>query len=111
MFILARSTCHALHISADEALGRSLDLIISVHLRDAHWRGYRVAMASGTTRPAGRQTVVRTTQRSGEKLYVETTFAVVVGDETRVAIGSVAFARDVIGRMEEERRGACRPSA
>jgi len=35
--------------SAEEALGRSVDLIIPEHLREAHWRGFNRAMAHGHT--------------------------------------------------------------
>lgn len=90
--------------SAEEALGRSLDLIIPVHLRDAHWRGFRAAMQSGVLKLSGRPTITRALRKSGEKLYVEMTFAVVLGEGSRAAIGSVAVARDVTERVERERR-------
>ena len=72
---------------AGEALGRSLDLIVPVHLRDAHWRGFRAAMQSGAPMFAGLPTVTRAARKSGEKLYVEMTFAVVLDEESGVAIG------------------------
>jgi len=39
--------------SSEEAIGSSLDLIIPERLRDGHWKGYRAAVSSGTTRLGG----------------------------------------------------------
>jgi PAS domain S-box-containing protein len=87
---------------ADEALGANLDLIIPEHLRAAHWAGFNKAMASGTTRLAGRPALTRAAHKNGNKLYVEMTFAVVKDDAGQV-VGSVAVARDVTERVEKER--------
>lgn len=91
--------------AAAEALGQSLDLIIPEHLRAAHWRGFDAAMASGTTRLHGRPTLTRAQHKSGSKLYVEMSFALVV-DVAGVVLGSVAMVRDVTERMERERMAA-----
>jgi PAS domain S-box-containing protein len=88
--------------SASEALGANLDLIIPEHLRAAHWAGFNKAMASGSTRLAGRPALTRAAQKNGNKLYVEMTFAVVKDDAGQV-VGSVAIARDVTERVEKER--------
>ncbi len=87
--------------AAAEAIGQSLDLIIPEHLRAAHWRGFDAAMASGTTRLHGRPTLTRAQHKSGSKLYVEMSFALVV-DLAGVVLGSVAMVRDVTERMERE---------
>jgi PAS domain S-box-containing protein len=88
--------------SACEALGQSLDLIIPEHLRAAHWRGFDAAIQSGVTRLNGRPTLTRGLHKSGKKLYVEMSFAL-VADEARVVLGSVAVARDVTERTEREK--------
>ena len=88
--------------TAPEALGQSLDLIIPEHLRAAHWRGFEAAMASGTTRLHGRPTLTRALHKSGSKLYVEMSFAL-VADAAGAVLGSVAMVRDVTERMERER--------
>ncbi|BAL23901.1 PAS domain S-box protein [Azoarcus sp. KH32C] len=95
---------------ASDALGQSLDLIIPENLRAAHWRGFDAAMKSGATRLHGRPTLTRALHRSGSRLYVEMSFALVT-DETGKAIGSVAVARDVTDRVEREKaaRGAMNP--
>ena len=90
---------------AAEALGQNLDLIIPEHLRAAHWRGFEAAVASGATRLHGRPTLTRATHRSGRKLYVEMSFALVV-DGAGAVVGSVAVARDVTARVEQEKAAA-----
>lgn len=87
---------------AGEALGQSLDLIIPERLRAAHWRGFEAAMASGRTRLHGRPTLTRAEHKTGGKLYVEMSFAVVV-DAAGTALGSVAMARDVTERVNREK--------
>ena len=89
--------------SAEEALGQSLDLIIPEHLRVSHWLGFNAAMTKGATKLQGRPTLTRALHKSGRKLYVETTFAIVKGDAEGAVIGSVAVARDVTDRIERER--------
>jgi len=87
--------------AAEEALGQSLDLIIPHHLRPPHWRGFEAAMASGALKLAGRPTLTRAAHKSGRKLYVEMTFALVGSDSA--SEGSVAIARDVTERVQRER--------
>jgi PAS domain S-box-containing protein len=91
--------------SAEEALGQRLDLIIPQHLRAPHWRGFNAAMTNGVMRLPARPTLTRALHKSGRKLYVEMTFAIVRDDEGEV-IGSVAMARDVSERVERERSAA-----
>jgi PAS domain S-box-containing protein len=88
--------------SADEALGQSLDLIIPEHLRATHWGGFETAMTKGVMKLQGRPTLTRALHKSGRKLYVEMTFAIVKGPEGEV-LGSVAMARDVTERIARER--------
>jgi len=88
--------------SADEALGQNLDLIIPEHLRAAHWKGFEAALASGTMKLAGKPTLTRALHKSGRKLYIEMTFAL-VRDTDGTVRGSVAMARDVTERVERER--------
>jgi PAS domain S-box-containing protein len=87
----------------DEALGQNLDMIIPEHLRAAHWRGFEAAMTSGAMKLQGRPTLTRALHKSGRKLYVEMTFAIVRGSAHGEVFGSVAVARDVTERVERER--------
>jgi PAS domain S-box-containing protein len=80
--------------SAEEALGQSLELIIPEHLRTAHWSGFGAAMTKGTLKLQGRPTLTRALHKSGRRLYVEMTFAIVKGDAGSEVLGAVAVARD-----------------
>ena len=80
--------------TASEAVGQSLDLIIPAHLREAHWRGYRRAIASGHTRLGGKPVVTRALHKNGGKLYVEFSFTL-VSDEARGVQGALATAKEV----------------
>ncbi|MBV8439480.1 MAG: PAS domain S-box protein [Hyphomicrobiales bacterium] len=88
----------------EEALGRSLDLIVPPDLRAAHWRGFDAAMQSGALKLSGRPTLTRASHKSGRKLYVEMTFALVLS--SGVAEGAVAIARDATERVMHEKAGA-----
>ncbi len=97
-----RAAANLFGYESEEALGSSLDIIIPEHLRKAHWAGFNAAIETGSTRLHGRPTLTRALHRSGEKLYVEMTFAVVKNAQG-VAIGSVAMARNVTERVRKER--------
>ena len=88
--------------STAEAIGQSLDIIIPERLREAHWRGFHAAIASGKTRLNGRPTVTRALHKSGATLYVEMSFAMVCNTAGEV-IGSVAVARDATERVQREK--------
>jgi PAS domain S-box-containing protein len=88
--------------SKSEALGQNLDLIIPERLREAHWRGFEAAVSSGSTRLHGKATLTRAVHKDGRKLYVEMSFAL-VRDERGAVCGSVAVARDVTLRVEQEK--------
>ena len=87
---------------AEEAIGQNLDLMIPEHLRAAHWRGFDAAIETGATRLHGKPTLTRGLHKSGRKLYVEMSFALVV-DAAGASLGSVAVARDVTERVEREK--------
>ena len=89
--------------SAEEALGQGVELIIPENLRAAHWSGFDAAMTKGATKLQGRPTLTRALHKSGRRLYVEMTFAIVKGDTESEVLGAVAMARDVTERVERER--------
>jgi len=89
--------------SQEDAIGASLDLIIPQHLRAAHWRAFNAAVVDGAMKLEGRPTLTRAQHKSGRKLYVEMTFAVVKSGIEGDVIGSVAMARDVTERVEKGR--------
>ena len=94
--------------SAGEVLGQSVELIIPEHLRTAHWKGFDAAMEKGATKLQGRPTLTRALHKSGRRLYVEMTFAI-VKDDTDEVLGAVAMARDVTERVEQERAASRSP--
>jgi PAS domain S-box-containing protein len=100
-----RASAGMFGFSPQEALGQRLDLIIPEHLRAPHWRGFDAAMSTGVMKLEGRPTLTRALHKSGRKLYVEMTFAIVRGDDGAPR-GSVALARDVTERVERERSAA-----
>jgi PAS domain S-box-containing protein len=97
--------------SAGEALGQSVELIIPEHLRAAHWKGFDNAMAKGVTTLQGHPTFTRALHKSGRRLYVEMTFAIVKGDTESEVLGAVAMARDVTERVEQERAATPSPAS
>jgi PAS domain S-box-containing protein len=88
--------------SPAEVAAGGMDLIIPEKLRAAHWAGFERAMQTGRTRLAGRPTITRAAHKSGARLYVEMSFAVVRGDDGTVR-GAVAVARDATDRYEASR--------
>jgi len=103
--------------TADEALGRSLDIIIPERLRARHWEGYRQTMATGKSRyGAGDLLAVPAIRKDGSGLSVEFTIATVT-DAQGAITGLVAVLRDVSARFQElkslrqQLREASRPAA
>ena len=103
--------------TADEALGRSLDIIIPERLRARHWEGYRQTMATGKSRyGAGDLLAVPAIRKDGSGLSVEFTIATVTNAQGAIT-GLVAVLRDVSARFQElkslrqQLREASRPAA
>ena len=85
----------------NEAIGQSLDIIISDHLRQAHWKGFRTAMASGHTKHGKRALRTKAIHKDGRKLYVSLAFSI-VKDQEGVVIGAVATARESKEKSDPE---------
>ena len=79
----------------EEAVGRTLDIIVPEDLRHAHWNGFHTAMASGHTKSGGRAMKTRATHKTGQKLYVSLAFSVVKDRDDKV-LGAMATAREFI---------------
>src|SRR5262245_45934357 len=75
-----------------EALGSSIDIIVPERLREAHWRGFDAAMASGTLKLSGHPTLTRAQHKDGSRIYIQMSFALVKDGDGR-PVGSVAVAR------------------
>ena len=86
-----------------EALGRSLDIIIPGNLQQRHWHGYRETMRTGQTRYGeGEILSVPAVQKNGTRLSVEFTIVPFKCDDGRMA-GIAAIMRDATARFEELR--------
>ena len=85
----------------DEAIGRSLDLIIPERLRARHWGGWRHTIATGRSRYAGGDTLsVPALRKDGAQISVEFTITPLRGADG-VITGLAAVMRDVTARFDE----------
>lgn len=89
--------------TAEEALGRSLDIIIPDAQRPRHWDGFHRVMATGHSRyGTGDVLAVPALHRDGHRISVEFTIAP-LRDATGAMTGMAAILRDVTARFEEMR--------
>jgi PAS domain S-box-containing protein len=86
--------------TAEEALGRSLDLIIPERFRDRHWEGFRKVMRTGQTRYASEVLRVPALHKNGTPLSIAFTVAL-IGSARGYAIAAIV--RDETKRWNEER--------
>ena len=87
----------------NEALGRSLDLIIPARLRARHWEGYRKFMETGRSRYGdGDLLAVPGVRKDGTRLSLEFTIVALNDADGRIG-GVAALMRDVTARFEETR--------
>ncbi len=87
--------------SADEAVGRTLDLIIPEPFRERHWQGYRAVMESGVSRyGTGDILAVPGRHKDGHRISLEFTITPLKRPDNRI-VGMVATMRDVTRRFEE----------
>jgi PAS domain S-box-containing protein len=90
--------------AADEAIGRSLDLIIPDNLRARHWTGFNSVMETGESHYGhGDLLSVPALTKGGQRISVEFTI-VMLKDEQDLPIGTVAILRDVTRQFEENRK-------
>ena len=88
--------------SGEDALGKSLDIIIPEQFREAHWAGFDKAIETGVTKLGGQALPTRAQKASGETFYIEVSFAL-VRDDSGAVTGALANARDITERFEQER--------
>ncbi len=88
--------------AAEEAVGRSLDLIIPERQRQRHWTGYQRVMATGHTDYGDRLLEVPALHRNGTRLSIAFTVTL-MRDDGRV-VGIAAVLRDDTERWQERRR-------
>jgi len=83
--------------TADEVIGKNLDIIIPERLRCAHWAGFDKAVETGKTKYAGRVLTTRAERKNGGKLYVDLSFSLITNSAGTVS-GVLAIARDCTER-------------
>lgn len=89
--------------AAEEAIGRTMDLIIPERLRARHWEGYDRVMATGESRYGkGDVLAVPAVTKDGRTLSIEFTIQL-LRDASGAIVGPVAVIRDVTKRFERER--------
>lgn len=86
---------------AAEAVGRSLDVIIPVKLRERHWTGYRQTMVTGRTRYADAPLNVPAVHKDGRRLSIEFSVALLTDGAGRI-VGIAAIMREVTDRRAAE---------
>jgi PAS domain S-box-containing protein len=86
----------------EEALGRSLDLIVPERLRARHWEGYHKTMATGITRYGTDVLRVPAVDKQGRALSIAFTVGMLHAPDGKVsAIASII--RDETTRFNEDR--------
>jgi PAS domain S-box-containing protein len=89
--------------TAEEAVGKSMDLIIPERLRARHWDGYRKVMVTGVSRyGSGDLLAVPALTKDGRTISIEFTIQMVKDAGGRIA-ASVAVIRDVTKRFQREK--------
>jgi PAS domain S-box-containing protein len=89
--------------SEQDAIGRSLDLIIPENQRARHWDGFHQVMKTGTSRYGhGDVLAVPALRKQGDRISVEFTI-VMLRDAGGRPSGMAAILRDVSARFEEMR--------
>jgi PAS domain S-box-containing protein len=86
----------------EEALGRSLDIIIPERLRQRHWDGYAKTMATGVTRYGSDVLRVPAIGKDGRALSIAFTVALLKAADGKVE-AIVSIIRDETRRFEQER--------
>lgn len=86
----------------EDALGKSLDLIIPERQRQRHWDGYHKTMATGETRYGSDVLRVPALHKEGKPLSIAFTVAMLYKPDGAVS-AIVAVVRDETARFAEER--------
>jgi PAS domain S-box-containing protein len=89
--------------SADETLGKSLDLIIPEKHQKAHWQGYHSVMKTGVTRFGTQLLKVPALRKDGARISVEFNI-VLVRDGEGPVLGAAAILSDVTEHWQQDRQ-------
>lgn len=95
---------------AAEMIGAGLETIVPDRLWAAHDAGFRRAVESGQAKHAGRVMTTRAVHKSGAKLYVDISFAL-LRDANGEVFAVSAVGRDCTAREEAQRAARAAPGA
>jgi PAS domain S-box-containing protein len=97
--------------TAEEAIGKSMDVIIPERLRPRHWEGYSKTMETGTSRyGSGDLLAVPAVRKDGATISIEFTIQMLKDSDGRIS-GAVATIRDQTKRFQREKEQAQRLKA
>ena len=88
---------------SEEAVGKTLDLIVPERLRERHWKGFRRVMATGVTRYGRELLAVPAVGKDGGRISVEFSI-VMLRDAAGEPMGIAAILRDVTQRWQEQQQ-------
>jgi PAS domain S-box-containing protein len=88
--------------TSEEAIGKSLDLIVPKKLRDRHWEGYNRVMDTGESRYGNELLKVPAIHKDGKRISVEFTIILIRGHRNEI-LGSAAIIRDITERWQHEK--------
>jgi|SRR5579859_8042231 len=88
--------------SAEEVLGKSMDMIIPEKHRPRHWEGYDRVMASGVTKYGTSVLAVPALTKDGRRISVEFNVVLLKDADGRV-LGIAATMQDVTARWERDK--------
>jgi PAS domain S-box-containing protein len=88
--------------ASEEALGKSLDLIIPERFRTRHWEGFHRVMQTGATRYGADILRVPALHKEGRRLSIAFTVALLRSPAQEIQ-AVAAIIRDETARWEEER--------
>jgi PAS domain S-box-containing protein len=86
----------------EEALGRSLDLMIPENLRERHWDGYEKTMETGVTRYGTSLLQVPAVDKDGRQFSIAFTVTLLHSADNKVS-GIAAVIRDDTKRFQRDR--------
>lgn len=86
----------------EEALGESLDIIVPINLREAHWKGFKRSIKTEETRLGGRSLPTKAMRKDGVAVYVDMSFALIHSEDGEL-IGAAAYCRDIDARFKQEK--------
>ncbi len=86
----------------EDALGKSLDIIIPQRQQARHWEGYHKTMATAVTKYGADVLRVPATHKDGRTLSIAFTVSMLFSDDGKVS-GIAAIVRDETQRFSEER--------